>query len=123
MKDGTIDCIVTDHTPCIPFAKKQDFVSAPQGMVALDTYLPAIYTHLIKPGKLTWAEVIKACCVSPAEIATPYDQEEGTPVVAPLLLFDPEVEFCVTESTMNCGTLNTPLLGTTLQGGVTMPLC
>ncbi len=123
VKDGTIDCIVTDHTPCIPFAKKQDFVSAPQGMVALDTFLPAIYTYLIKPGKLSWAEVVRACCINPAEIATPYDHEEDTPMVAPLLLFAPDTEMTVTEATMNCGTLNTPLLGSTLNGSITLPLC
>lgn len=123
VKDGTIDCIVSDHTPCIPFAKKQDFVSAPHGMVALDTFLPAIYTHLVKPGKLTWAEVIKACCTNPADIVTPYDQEEGTPLAAPLLLFNPEEEFTVTQATMNCGTLNTPLLGQQLSGSITLPIC
>lgn len=123
VKDGTIDCIVTDHTPCIPFAKKQDFVSAPQGMVALDTFLQAIYTQLVKPGKLTWKDVVRACCTNPARIANPYDQEEDTPVVAPLLLFDPNTEFTVTEAMMNCGTTNTPLLGRTLYGGITLPLC
>ena len=122
VKDGTIDCIVTDHTPCLPFAKKQDFVSAPQGMVALDTFLPAIYTQLVKPGKLKWAEVVQACCVRPTEIVMPYDQEEGTPMIAPLMLFDPTTEVAVSESIMNCGTLNTPLLGSTINGSVTLPI-
>lgn len=123
VKDGTIDCIVTDHTPCIPFAKKQDFVSAPQGMVALDTLLPAIYTHLVKPGKLNWADVVRACCTNPVSLVSPYDQEEGTPLEAPLLLFDPATEFTVTEADMTCGTTNTPLLGSCLNGSITLPLC
>lgn len=123
LKDGTIDCIVTDHTPCIPFAKKQDFVSAPQGMVALDTLLPALYTHLVKPGKLSWADIVRVCCINPVSIVCPYDQEEGTPLEAPLLLFDPTAEFTVTEAEMTCGTTNTPLLGSGLCGGITLPLC
>jgi len=122
VKDGTIDCIVSDHTPCTPFSKKQDFISAPQGMVALDTFLPAIYTYLVKPGKLGWAEMIHACCINPAEIARPYDTEEGEPCIAPLLLFDPAETFEVKEDALNCGTLNTPLLGATLCGKVTLPL-
>lgn len=122
VKDGTIDCIVSDHTPCLPFAKLQDFVSAPQGMVSLDTYLPAIYTHLIKTEKLKWQDVVRACCITPAEIVSPYDQEEGTPMTPPLLLFDPAAEQNVTESVMTCGTTNTPLLGSQLNGAVTFPI-
>lgn len=122
VKDGTIDCIVTDHTPCFPFAKKQDFVSAPHGMVALDTFLPAIYTYLIKPGKLSWAEVIKACCTAPVAIVNPYDREEDTPVAAPLLLFAPDEEQHITPETLSCGTTNSPLLGTVVQGTVTLPI-
>ncbi len=122
VKDGTIDCIVTDHTPCLPFAKKQDFVSAPHGMVALDTFLPAIYTYLIKPGKLSWTEVIKACCTAPVAIVNPYDREEDTPVAAPLLLFAPDEEQLVTPETLSCGTTNSPLLGSVVQGTVTLPI-
>lgn len=122
VKDGTIDCIVSDHTPCLPFAKKQDFVSAPQGMVALDTFLPAIYTHLIKPGKLSWADVVRACCTAPVNIVNPYDREEDVPVAAPLLLFSPDEQHLVTPDSLSCGTINNPMLGTTLSGSVTLPI-
>lgn len=122
VKDGTIDCIVSAHTPCTPFAKKQDFISAPQGMVALDHFLPTIYTYLVKPGRLSWADVVRACSTNPARIANPHDLEEDVPTTAPLLLFDPAAERVVSEATLPCGTLNTPLLGRTLAGEVTLPL-
>ncbi len=122
LRDGTIDCIVTDHTPCTPFAKKQDFTTAPQGMIALDTFLPAIYTHLVKPGKLSWADVVRTCCINPVSIANPVDLEEDVPTVAPLLLFDPEAEFQVDAEHLPCGTLNTPFLDSRLHGGITLPL-
>ncbi len=120
VKDGTIDCIVTDHTPCTPFAKKQDFTTAPQGTVGLDTFLPAVYTHLIKPGKLSWAEAIRACSLNPARIARPQTDEGDA--VAPLLLFAPEATFTVTPERLACGTLNTPLLGQELHGSMLYPL-
>lgn len=113
VKDGTIDCIVTDHTPCIPFAKKQDFITAPQGMLALDTFLPALYTHLVKPGKLTWEEVVRACSLNPVSIADPTWPNK-------LLLFNPDTTETVAADTLPTGTLNTPLLGTELLGSVTM---
>ena len=122
VKDGTIDCIVSDHSPCTPFAKKQDFISAPQGMVSLDTFLPAIYTHLILPGKLSWADVVRTCSENPCRIANPQDPEMDTELTPPLMLFDAEARVTVSESQLSCGTLNTPLLGSTLCGAVTLPL-
>lgn len=121
VRDGTIDCIVSDHTPCLPFAKKQDFISAPQGMAALDYLLPALYTHLVKPGKLSWAELVAACCTRPAALVAPRN-EEGEPTPAPLLLFDPQSQTLVTAADLPCGTLNTPQLGQRLFGAVTLPL-
>ena len=114
VKDGTLDCIVSDHTPCLPFAKKQDFISAPQGMVALDYMLPALYTALVKPGKLSWAELVSACCTKPAAIA-------GEAVTG-LLLFGPTASVLVSADNLPCGTLNTPLLGQRVSGAVTFPL-
>ena len=43
-------------------------------------------------------------------------------MIAPLMLFDPTTEVSVTEGIMNCGTLNTPLLGSTINGSVTLPI-
>lgn len=122
VKDGTIDCIVSDHTPCTPFSKLQDFPTAPQGMCLLDHYLPTLYTQLVKPGKLTWAELVRACCTAPCAIAAPEVADPAEPEGMPLLLFDPSVEYTVTADTLPCGTLNTPLLGSTLCGHVTLPL-
>ncbi len=118
VREGVIDCIVTDHHPCTPFSKKQDFISAPQGIAGLDTFLPAVYTHLVKPGKLTWAEAVRACCINPATIAL----TESEASAAPLLLFDPAARFTVTPERLACGAVNTPLLGRELCGGITMPL-
>lgn len=122
VKDGTIDCIVSDHTPCTPFAKKQDFPSAPQGMCLLDYFLPTIYTRLVKPGKLSWAELVQACCVNPCSIACPDVMAPEEAEGMPLLLFSPDETVCVNVENLPCGTLNTPLLGQTLYGTVTLPL-
>lgn len=91
-------------------------------MVMLDTMLPALYTNLVKPGRLSWTELIRACCLKPVEIANPEEQDEDAPRPAPLLLFDPQVSNTVTEETLTCGTLNTPFLGQKLDGAVTLPL-
>lgn len=122
VKDGTIDCIVSDHTPCTPFAKKQDFPTAPQGMCLLDHFLPTLYTRLIKPGKLSWAELVRSCCVNPCTLAAPDVMDPAEPEGMPLLLFDPEATITVCQDNLPCGTINTPMLGQTLYGSVTLPL-
>lgn len=122
VKDGTIDCIVSDHTPCVPFAKKQDFPSAPQGMCLLDYFLPTIYTKLIKPGKLSWAELVQACCIKPCGIVCPDVMNPEETDGMPLLLFDPETSTCIDTDNLPCGTQNTPLLGQIICGSVTLPL-
>lgn len=121
VKDGTIDCIVSDHTPCIPFAKKQDFITAPHGMAVLDHFLPALYTHLVKPGLLTWAELVRACSTAPCGIVKPVDGYDE-PRVAPLMLFDPSACGTVQAAQLACGTQNSPFIGGELCGSVILPL-
>ena len=118
VNDGTIDCIVSDHTPCTPFSKLQDFIVAPQGMIALDTFLPAIYQYLVEPGKMTWQTVVRACSDAPRRLMglSPGSLEEGAP--ANLVVFDPEGETPVTDETLRSRARNTPFLGKTLKGKV-----
>lgn len=118
LNDGTIDCLVSQHSPCIPFLKKQDFCSAPYGMIALDTFLPALYTHLVKPGHLSWATLLRAAAETPRRLLgldVP-ELKEGAP--ADFVLFDPEGSTDVTPEFLKAGTQNTPLLGSTLSGRV-----
>lgn len=118
VKDGTIDCIVTDHTPCKPFAKKQDFVVAPHGMIGLDTFLPALYHHLVKPGLLDWKTIISACSDKPRQLAgrIPISIAEGQP--ANFVLFAPEESTEVSTGFLKSRAHNSPFLGTTLHGKV-----
>jgi len=113
IKDGSIDCIVSDHSPCDPFAKKQDFPSAPQGMITLDSYLPSIYTHLIKPGKLDWRDILRACCTRPMEIL----YGDNAPDMQ-LILFDPDYSCIISPEELPSGVLNSPHLGERLEGRV-----
>lgn len=118
VNNGTIDCIVSDHTPCIPFFKKQDFCSAPAGMIALDTWLPALYTSLVKPGKMTWKNLLNVCAFNPRRILgldLP-ELKEGSP--GDFVLFAPEESTEVSADFLKAGTVNTPLLGTSQAGRV-----
>ncbi len=50
LRDGTIDCIATDHAPHAPEEKEVPFEQAAMGVTGLETAFAAIYTHLVLPG-------------------------------------------------------------------------
>ena len=58
LKDGTIQCIATDHAPHTLEAKAKGFPSAPSGMPGVETSLPVLLTHA-KNGKCTIEDVVK----------------------------------------------------------------
>ena len=60
--------------------------------------------------------------MNPCRLAAPEVMDEDEPEGMPLLLFDPEGSTLVSPDTLPCGTLNTPLLGQSLLGSVTLPL-
>ena len=50
LRDGTVDCIATDHAPHAPEEKEVPFEAAPNGVIGLETAFPALYTGLVEPG-------------------------------------------------------------------------
>ena len=52
LRDGTIDCIATDHAPHAREEKEVPFEEAPMGTTGLETAFAALYTELVLPGVL-----------------------------------------------------------------------
>ncbi|HXB65640.1 MAG TPA: dihydroorotase [Solirubrobacteraceae bacterium] len=52
LRDGTIDCVATDHAPHAAAEKALPFVQAPMGTTGLETAFAALYTGLVLPGVL-----------------------------------------------------------------------
>ncbi len=52
LRDGTIDCVATDHAPHRGHEKERPFEDAPFGVTGLETAFAACYTHLVKEGVL-----------------------------------------------------------------------
>ena len=50
LRDGTIDCIATDHAPHHPAEKEVPFPAAPNGVIGLETAFPALVAGLVEPG-------------------------------------------------------------------------
>ena len=52
LRDGTIDCIATDHAPHARDEKEVPFEQAPMGTTGLETAFAAVFTDLVAPGVL-----------------------------------------------------------------------
>jgi dihydroorotase len=59
LRDGTIDCIATDHAPHAREEKEVPFEEAPMGTTGLETAFAAVYTDLVVPGVLPLALVVE----------------------------------------------------------------
>ena len=58
IKDGTIDCIITDHAPHAA-EEKANFETAPNGVVGLETSLAATLTALYHTGEISLNKVVE----------------------------------------------------------------
>ncbi|MDH3215327.1 MAG: dihydroorotase [Candidatus Krumholzibacteria bacterium] len=118
LKDGTLDCVASDHAPHAAQEKQVEFDKAPNGAIGLETMLSAIVTHLVKPGHMDIAGALALItCRAAAVLGIP----GGTLAVgeaADLTLFDPEEEWVVQSDDFYSKSRNSPYIGKTLHGRV-----
>jgi dihydroorotase len=116
--DGTADVITSDHAPHSDFEKESDFASAPFGVSMLDTALPALFHHLVKPGLLPWGRLVEAYALAPRRLLglPQADVSEGS--AADFVLFDPGGSTVVDRTFLRSRGANNPFLGKRLDGAV-----
>jgi dihydroorotase len=97
LRDGTIDCVATDHAPHAREEKEVPFEEAPMGTIGLETAFPVLYTELVVPGALGLDVLIERMTAGAAlfDVATPRI-ELGAP--ADLVLVDLAAEWTVGEA-------------------------
>ena len=114
VKDGTIDCIATDHAPHTIEEKEATFELAPFGMIGLESCFGAVNKVLDMPLK----ELIKLLTVNPRRIMG-FDNDLftiGCP--AELTILDPDQEWIFKEQNIYSKSRNTPFFGEKLKGKV-----
>ena len=122
VKDGTIDCIATDHAPHHYDAKEREFDDAPNGILGLETALGLAMRELVKPGVLTLPEMIHRMSTRPAQV---FGLTGGTLAVgapADVVVFDPEVRWRVDAGSFSSKSRNTPFGGEELIGRALLTL-
>ena len=97
--DGTLDCVVSDHSPCVAELKKLDegdIMSAWGGISTLGLGLSALWTEGRKRG-VSIGKVIEWTCVRTAQHADLADVKGRLAVGldADIIVWDPEAHFKV----------------------------
>jgi dihydroorotase len=59
LRDGTIDCVATDHAPHAPEEKEVPFEQAAMGVTGLETAFAALHTELVRPGVIDLALLVE----------------------------------------------------------------
>ena len=117
--DGSIDALASDHAPHTEFEKNLDFASAPFGITGLETALPSLFQHLVRPGRLPWDVLVRTFSQAPRRILGLESPEFREGARADFIVFDPEAATHVNADTMASKSRNTPFIGRTLDGAVT----
>ncbi|MBQ8301066.1 MAG: dihydroorotase [Clostridia bacterium] len=116
LKDGTIDCIVTDHAPHHADEKNCEFGYALNGIVGLETSLGLSLEYLVKTGVLTINELIEKMAVNPSRILGLNKGNLGVNHAADITIFDMEKEWTVDVSKFESKGKNSPYDGYKLCG-------
>src|SRR6266436_2122001 len=109
LKDGIIDLVATDHSPCPPAMKRLDegsFKTAWGGISSLSLALPVIWTEASRRG-FTLTDLTRWMCEEPARLAgcSPSKGRIAEGFDADFVIFEPEAEFFVTKDRLNIGIL------------------
>ncbi len=122
LSDGTIDMIVSDHSPCIPELKlldEGDFMQAWGGISSLQLRLPLIWTEGSNRG-FTIEKVCEWLCYAPACLVN-LEKRKGAIVVgndADFVVWNPNKSFRVATDILQHRHKLTPYEGKELKGVV-----
>ena len=118
IKDGTIDCIATDHAPHTIEDKETTFDLASFGMIGLESCFGAVNKVLVKQNDLALIELIKLLTTNPRDVMRFNSDLFKIGTEAEITIIDPD-EVCVfRKENIKSRSSNTPFIGEELIGKV-----
>ncbi|PAW94042.1 dihydroorotase [Mucilaginibacter sp. MD40] len=117
VKDGTIDAIVTQHTPHEVEFKAVEFEVAEYGMIGLQTALPVALSAGLSPEM-----IIEKMSVNPRRILTADTAAIEHGANANLIVFDARSEWEYNKQNNRSKSYNSPFLGQNLKGKVLLSI-
>ncbi len=118
LKDGTLDCIVTDHAPHHADDKNVEYPLAAFGISGIETSLGFALQYLYKTGRMSLSEIADKMSYQPAKILGLEGGEIAKDTVADLTIVGVDEEWTVDSSKFLSKGKNTPFNGYKLSGVV-----
>ena len=122
LADGTIDFIVSDHSPCpgeMKLRESGDFMKAWGGIASLQLRLPVIWTEARRRG-FSLSDLTRWLCTNPAKQVW-FDSRKGSIAAgndADLVIWNPDAQFKVSAQTLHHRHKISPYNGEPLSGVV-----
>ncbi len=115
LKDGTYDCIATDHAPHSVLEKECEFDQAAYGIIGLETSLP-LSLNLVREGVIEPLRLFELMSSNPAKVLKVTGGTLAVGSNADVTVIDPEKEFIFSRESILSKGKNSPFLDWKLQG-------
>lgn len=122
LRDGSIDCIATDHAPHTAADKNKGMMDAPFGIVGLETAAALTYSELVQKGVLTPLQMAEKMSYNPAKVLRLDAGMIAEGKAADLVIFNPKVTYTIDKNTFVSKSKNTPFHGRKVTGRVDMTI-
>jgi dihydroorotase len=116
VKDGTIECLATDHAPHLAEEKELEFPYAPNGILGLEPALALYAKALVTPGHITWDRLIELMTIAPARIVGLNKGTLAPGADADITLIDPELTWTINPDQFASKSRNCPFGGWSVKG-------
>ncbi len=116
LKDGTIDCIASDHAPHASHEKEAEFDKAPYGIIGLETSLGVSITHLLEKDILTLPQLIHKMSIRPRQLLKLPEINIKEGEKANLTIFAPREEWIYERKSSKSKSGNSPFIDEKLIG-------
>ncbi len=118
LRDGTLDCVSTDHAPHTDYEKDKEFDFAPNGILGMETSLPITLEILVRQNKFKLAHVVDLMTRRPAELMRLPAGTLTPGAAADICLFDENEKWLYDAKKGFSKSSNSPWSGQTLTGHV-----
>ncbi len=108
LKDGTIDCIASDHAPHSIEEKEMEFEYAPNGIIGLETQIGLAITELYHKKVLSLESLIEKLSINPRRILNLHIPKIEVGEIANFTILDTDAVWTVDKKKFFSKSINTP---------------
>ena len=122
VKDGTIDCIATDHAPHTLEDKETTFDCASFGMIGLESAFGVVNRVLVKESGMELIDLISLLTTNPRKIMGFDANLFSKGAMAEIAVIDPDHEWIFDKDHIHSKSGNSPFIGKSLKGKVELTI-